>query len=207
MDRKYKQGKIYRIVDVGYNKCYYGSTTQNLSSRMSQHRAHYRRYQKIKGCTNVSVYTIFIEFDMANCKIELVELCPCSNKLELESREGYYIKNNECVNKVIPGFNEEKAAILENTIRLRRERKEIAHDVNKLKAKLYYESRKDDPEVIQKNENYRRQYKEDYKQWREINKDNDRNYMPGNERPSFVEKKLQKAKDYSKKICLILDML
>ena len=187
-DRKYKWGKIYKIVDIGYNLCYIGSTTQDLSRRMSQHRANYKRHLKMSGAANVSVYKIFQEYDIANCKIELIEYCACSSRLELESREGHYIKNNVCVNKIVPGFHEEKAAI------------------NKIKAKEYYESRKHDPDVIKKKCEYALKYKEDLRKWKEINAGKGRNYMPGAERPSFIEQKLQKAKEYAKKISLILEM-
>ena len=34
---KYQNGKIYKITDIGYSKCYIGSTCESLSnSRMSQ---------------------------------------------------------------------------------------------------------------------------------------------------------------------------
>ena len=34
---KYQNGRIYKIVDVGYNKCYIGSTIQLLAVRKSKH--------------------------------------------------------------------------------------------------------------------------------------------------------------------------
>ncbi len=40
---------------------------------------------------------------MANCKIELVDHFPCNSKEELHQREGEHVRNNECVNKCIPG--------------------------------------------------------------------------------------------------------
>ena len=43
---KYQNGKIYKIVDVGYNKTYYGSTCESLSQRMTRHRAKYTAYLK-----------------------------------------------------------------------------------------------------------------------------------------------------------------
>ena len=45
---------------------------------------------------------IFDEFGIENCKIELMENYPCNCKEELLRREGHYIKNTDCVNKVIP---------------------------------------------------------------------------------------------------------
>ena len=39
----YQNGKIYIIVDVGYNEQYFGSTTVELSTRMARHRDKYKR--------------------------------------------------------------------------------------------------------------------------------------------------------------------
>jgi hypothetical protein len=38
--------------------------------------------------------------DEPDCDIYLVEKYPCDTKDELHAREGYYIQNNECVNKI-----------------------------------------------------------------------------------------------------------
>jgi hypothetical protein len=45
---RYENGKIYKIVDVGYNKCYIGSTCESLSKRMERHRKQYKEYSKGK---------------------------------------------------------------------------------------------------------------------------------------------------------------
>ena len=45
---KYQNGKIYKIVDVGYSKCYIGSTCEELSQRMARHRAIYKQFAKGK---------------------------------------------------------------------------------------------------------------------------------------------------------------
>jgi hypothetical protein len=83
---------------------YYGSTTQPLCKRISEHRSAYKRYKNGKGKEYYkSVFIIFDEFGLENCKIELVELFPCENKNQLHQKEGEYIKNNECVNKNIAG--------------------------------------------------------------------------------------------------------
>jgi hypothetical protein len=44
MDNKYQRGQIYKIVDVGFNKCFIGSTIEPLSKRMSKHRSQYKDY-------------------------------------------------------------------------------------------------------------------------------------------------------------------
>ena len=99
----YQNGKIYKIVDNGYNLCYYGSTVQPLSKRLASHKKDYVRYKGGKKPRPLTVHQIFDEYGFENCKIESVELFPCNIKAELHKREGEIIKNNECVNKFIPG--------------------------------------------------------------------------------------------------------
>ena len=69
---KYHNGKIYKIVDVGYNKCYVGSTTEKLSMRMVRHRSDYKRYKNGK-INKITSFDLFDTYGIENCKIELVE--------------------------------------------------------------------------------------------------------------------------------------
>ena len=101
-DQRYQKGKIYRITDIGYNKCYIGSTIELLSKRMGKHRSKYKSYLQGKYEFNTS-FNIFEEYGVEFCKIELIELYPCNSKAELEAREGYYIRSEDCVNTRIEG--------------------------------------------------------------------------------------------------------
>ena len=56
---RYENGKIYKIVDTGYNKCYVGSTCESLSQRMARHRKDYARYLKE---TYPTVITVIFDF-------------------------------------------------------------------------------------------------------------------------------------------------
>ena len=96
---KYHNGKIYEVVDVGYIKCYIGSTTEKLSQRMTRHRSDYNRYNDGRREHRVSVVELFDEFGLDKCKIELIEYCKCETKDELTRKEAEHIKNNDCVNK------------------------------------------------------------------------------------------------------------
>ena len=98
MEDKYQRGKIYKIVDVGYTKCYIGSTIETLSNRLSKHRNQYKT-----RVTHVNSFLLFDEFGVENCKIELIENFPCSSKEELLQREGTHILNNDCINKCVAG--------------------------------------------------------------------------------------------------------
>ena len=75
---KYENGKIYKITDVGYNKCYIGSTCENLSKRMTHHRTSYFEYGRGQKKTRdvPTVVGIFAEYGLENCKIELIEDYP-----------------------------------------------------------------------------------------------------------------------------------
>ena len=98
MQNKYQYGKIYKISDIDNNKCYYGSTIKPLRLRFLLHKYDYNRV-KNGILRRYTVCDLFDEYQFNNCKIELVEIFPCSSKEELLEREGYYIKNNDCINK------------------------------------------------------------------------------------------------------------
>jgi hypothetical protein len=66
---------------------------------MTGHRKSFKQYKNGK-CNFTRSFQI-LEYESA--KIELVENYPCNNKEELLQREGYYIRNNNCINKNIAG--------------------------------------------------------------------------------------------------------
>jgi hypothetical protein len=102
LENKYRNGKIYRICDNESTNFYYGSTVQTLAHRMGGHRADYEKYRS--GNKNyITVYQLFDEYGVENCKIEWVEDYPCNSRNELVTREGYHIRNNHCVNKNVAG--------------------------------------------------------------------------------------------------------
>ena len=105
---KYESGKIYKIFDVGYNKCYIGSTCEELSQRMARHRAIYKQYAKGKRASYVSSFDLFDEFGLDNCKIELLEAVAVNNREELRQQEGKHIQNNECINKRLAGRTDQQ---------------------------------------------------------------------------------------------------
>ena len=91
---KYHNSKIYQIVDIGYNKCYIGSTCEELSQRMARHRATFKRFLRVGDTRHVSSYDLFNEYGVENCKIELIEYYKCDTLQELQRREGEHIKKN-----------------------------------------------------------------------------------------------------------------
>ena len=98
----YQKGKIYRIWDNGYNKCYIGSTCEELNRRMTGHRKNYKIHKRDgKGFTTADM--MFDEYGIENCKIELMENFPCNTKAELHAGEGKHQRENDCINKNIAG--------------------------------------------------------------------------------------------------------
>ena len=85
----YQNGKIYKISSSLGPEVYYGSTIRTLVARMYEHKSYL--------CCNSQL--IFEKYGFENCKIDLVEDYPCNSRKELEAREGWYIRNNECVNR------------------------------------------------------------------------------------------------------------
>ena len=137
-ENKYQQGKIYKIIDNGYNMCYYGSTIRLLCQRMGHHRGRYK-----KNILSCSLKDIFDKYGVENCKIELVENYPCNNREELEAREGYYIKNNDCINKRIAGRSKKQhyEANKEKILEQNRQYKEANKEILKEKNILYRQKR------------------------------------------------------------------
>ena len=152
----YKNGKIYKITDIGYNKMYIGSTTQPLHKRFYEHKINYKNWKDGKYKKTTS-FNLFDEFGIENCKIELIEECPCENREQLHKKEGEHIKNNVCVNKLIAG-------------RTRQETNKAYTDANKDKIKEYHELNKD------KIKEYRELNKDKIIKYREINKDKIKQY-------------------------------
>ena len=118
----YQKGKIYKTWDDNYTKCYIGSTVEDLSKRMTKHRDKYKQYLQ-KRTFNNTAFKLFEEFGIESCKIELLELYPCSCKSELEAREGHHIRNDECVNRRVMGRSK-KEHYRDNYETIRAQRKE-----------------------------------------------------------------------------------
>ncbi len=115
--------KIYKIVSLNNpESVYYGHTYQALSQRFASH--------KIPNSKTTS--RIIIE--KGDAVILLVEDYPCETENQARAREAFYILNNPCVNKCVPG-------------RTAKDQKKEYYKLNKElileKKKAYYEIHKD----------------------------------------------------------------
>ena len=95
----YSKGQIYKIVDVGFNQMLYWKHCEKLSVRMSKHKHHYKMYLEGRK-SNSTVFSLFKEYGADNCKIYWLENYPSTSKKELETREGFYIQNTECIKQI-----------------------------------------------------------------------------------------------------------
>jgi hypothetical protein len=102
----YNNSKIYKIEAVNAElNCpiYIGSTTKiKLCNRMTEHRNKYNQFKKGVKNANTTSFILFDKYGIENCKILLIESYNCNTKDELHAREAYHIKNNNCINKLIP---------------------------------------------------------------------------------------------------------
>jgi hypothetical protein len=88
------KGKIYKLTCE--DLVYFGSTTKKyICERLANHKYSWKNK---KG-----LYTSELLFERGEVIINLVEENDFENREELLKRERFYIENNECVNRCIPG--------------------------------------------------------------------------------------------------------
>ena len=132
----YQQGKIYKIYNDDIpDKVYYGSTCNTLVKRLYKHKTG----NKIKT-TKCSSSVLF-----PGAKIVLVEKYPCNDKDELIKRERYYIENNDCVNKCIPGRTNKEW------------RKDNKEEIKEKKKEYHLKNKQ---KIVEKNKKYRLENKQ-----------------------------------------------
>jgi hypothetical protein len=90
-------GQIYKIECRQSGLCYYGSTIQSLDKRLSGHKHSYRLFLDKKSNSSITSFKVLEHNDYSITAVEFVDV-----RL-LKQRERFYIENNTCVNKVIPG--------------------------------------------------------------------------------------------------------
>jgi len=168
----YQNGKIYALRSNKTDEIYIGSTAENrLSDRMSNHRRDYKNYLLEKR----NYITCFEILKYDDCYIELIEECPCKNRMELERREGQVQREMECVNKIIAGRTQ-KEYYDDNKDKILEQKKQYHTDnIDKIKErrkKDYIDNRE---KILQKNKEWRDDNKEKIlqlnKKWRYNNID------------------------------------
>ena len=78
----YSKGRIYKVINDVNNIIYIGSTTQDIKSRLSQHKSKSKHIER-----DSIVYIGMRAVGSDHFSIVLIELFPCKSKEELEARE------------------------------------------------------------------------------------------------------------------------
>ena len=158
----YQKAKIYKLWSPQGedDEVYYGSTCNDLRYRKSQHK------NKSHICKSK---ILFEKYD--DVRIELVEDYPCNNKQELNKKEGEFIKNNKCLNKVIPDRTKQEW-YEDNKEKITKQTKEwIEKNKEKLTEyrKEYYQNNKE--HISKWIKNNRDKINETQKEWNKKNKE------------------------------------
>jgi len=151
----YTKSKIYKIVCNITGLTYYGSTVNPISKRISQHRSNFKTDRGTCSSRQVLVG--------GNYDYSLVEEFSCENKDQLHRRERYYIENNECVNKEIPGRTKKEFLEYQKEYREQNKNKFLEYQ------KEYYEQNKD--KILEYREKNRDTLLAQRKEYREQNRD------------------------------------
>ena len=143
---KYEDTKIYKIYSHVGDKIYIGSTTkQLLSQRMAKHRDGYKIWKSGGKGGFIRSYELFDEYGIENCIIELIEAKPCMDSDEKNKLEGKYIRELNCVNKMMAGrtkkeyYEDNKEKIKDKSKQHYEDNKEIIKEYSKTK----YENNKE----------------------------------------------------------------
>ena len=152
--------KIYKITSLNNPELvYYGNTCQTLAQRFSSHKAP-------SNCT-----TSKLIIEKGDAIILLIEDYPCESENHANAREAFYIINNPCVNKKVPG----------RTI--------------KESYKAYCETNKE--QILIRQKKYRDSHKEKIKEYRESNQEQIQEYRDSNKEKN---KEYQKEYRLKKKL-------
>ena len=92
----YSKSVIYKLYDNTNGDTYYGSTCNELRFRIAKHKSAAICDNKSCSCKSKS---IILNGDYS---YSVVEEYPCESKRQLETRERWWIENNNCVNRRIP---------------------------------------------------------------------------------------------------------
>ena len=134
----YNNGKIYCIRNTADDSIYVGSTTQPLCKRMAEHR-NIMKIHASRGNLHQKMFDVGVNI----LYIELIEDCPCDNKEELRTREGFFIRGMGTLNSYIAGRSRQDYSV-DNRISIKTYKKQ--YDENHKTESIQY--RKDNKALI-----------------------------------------------------------
>lgn len=180
----YQNGKIYTIRSRSRpDLVYVGSTMQGLAMRFGEHNRKYRKWVD-DGKHDLTSFRVI---EIGDAYVELLENFPCNTREELHAREGYHMREIECVNKHIMGRTprEYRQDNKERLNMIRRDYYKANKEILNAKSKEYHIENKEDISAQRK-------------QYREINRD-EINLKQRNDYIKNREVHIVKVKEYAAK--------
>jgi hypothetical protein len=195
----YQFGQIYKIWSPSHPEAgiYYGSTCQQISTRIAGHRKDYKLYLEGKfhyiSSFNVVKYEDF--------KYERVCYYPCNSKKELCREEGRHIQgDSKACNKYVSGRTQGEY-IVECKDRVKKSQKEYRENNKERRnkdQKIYYEKNK---EILkEKGKKYSKKYRENNKEKIKREKKIIINCICGSNVSNYYKKEHEKTKKHIKYI-------
>jgi flagellar biosynthesis GTPase FlhF len=183
----YKNSKIFILEPKTQHPeedIFYSSTTQPIFKRLSQ-------FKKDNLKKNTSYKWLFDKYGIDNIKIVLIKSFSCNNKEELEAEEAKYIRENDCINKMInlnkqktkedkqeikeekeikeedkQEIKEDKQEIKEDKQEIKEDKREIKeedkHEINFFLSKVIKEIKEENKEIKEENKTKKSRDKEYY---------------------------------------------
>ena len=154
----YKNSKIFILEPKTQHPAediFYSSTTQPIFKRLSQ-------FKKDNLKKNTSYKWLFDKYGIDNIKIVLIKSFSCNNKEELEAEEAKYIRENNCINKIINLKHQET----------KEDKQEIKEEDKQEIKKIKEEDKQEIKEEDNKEKTARDKKRDTYKEYYNKNKEN-----------------------------------
>jgi hypothetical protein len=107
----YADARIFKLIDNTNQNVYVNGSIRDLCQRLANYKAKYKSYLKNKSNKYLIEFEIFKNNDFS---IELIEMCPCKNKDELNKHIYRNVSLIDCINKdrdIIKNVNDINYAI------------------------------------------------------------------------------------------------
>jgi hypothetical protein len=160
----YQKSKIYALKSHQTPHIYIGSTTKLLSNRLAGHKYDFKNKNSYISSKEILKYD--------DCYIELIEEYPCNNKMELNRREGEYIRKMDCVNKVVAG-------------RTDKEWRNDNADIISIKKKIYRDENRD--RIKERQREYRNNNKELIREKKRLYREKNKDKISEKKRREYLE--------------------
>ena len=154
----YKNSKIFILEPKTQHPeedIFYSSTTQPIFKRLSQ-------FKKDNLKKNTSYKWLFDKYGIDNIKIVLIKSFSCNNKEELQAEEAKFIRENECINKMI-NLNKQKT---------KEDKQEIKEEDKQEIKEIKEEDKQEIKEEDNKEKTVRDKKRDTYKEYYTKNKEN-----------------------------------